>query len=362
MYVVMRLKVLFRFGGSMRQSGIAKVQKTWDCYALSYDQALRGAILLQYPKQLLEILSSLLSRWLGVHAHLSDLNVNILGYKPGRRCVFELDFILSLSAVAPKQHRRVIGKIYANSLGEKVYETLQQLWSHGFAVGRFNIPQPLAYDADWRLLLMSWTRGNSLDHLLLNGLDDLSKAIIASAEWLVKLHKCRASERRRHDFSRLHKLGMWQRYLGVVYPEAEPLLADVRSRIDLQREALSGWLAAPTHCDYTPNHLIIDDNQVTGVDFDEFGQYDPLFDVAHFVVHLRYLGLVRLGSLNCFDWLARLFQDTYKACVDDYSPKRVRLYMVIVYLKLVYFNAFNRPTQDWKKVVDILLHEARQIV
>jgi hypothetical protein len=345
----------------MRQSLVAKAGNACDSYAISYDQALRGAILLRYPRQLAEVLSSSLSTWLGVHADLSDLSINIRRYKAGRRCVFQLDLNDDNTTVERKQHRQVIAKIYANTLGEKVYDSLQLLWSHGFASGHFKVPQPLAYDSDWRLLIMGQAKGESLENLLLKQLN-ASKAITAAAEWLVKLHKCQATERRCHTFDRLHKLGMWQRYLRVVYPEAEPLLAAIRRRLDMQRGALCEWQSALTHSDYSPDHLIIDNDKITAVDFDEFGQYDPLFDVAHFVVHLRYLALIRLGSLHRLDELSGLFQDKYRSCVEDYSVKRVRFYMVIVYLKLVYINAFNRQTQNWRNIVDILLREARQII
>jgi hypothetical protein len=349
-------------GAGMGRDTIAKVDDAArNSPTVPHDKALRGAILLQYPAQLTEILSSSLSKRLGAHAQVLDVAVNIRRYKPGRRCTFELELIPGLAEKDLKKHRRVIGKLYANNLGSKVYDTLQQLWSRGFSTGSLNVPEPLAYDPDWRLLLMSWAEGETLDELILNQLD-ASRAVIQAAEWLVKLHTCGGSEGRHHDFNRLHKLSLWQRYLRVVHPEAESLFAEVRSRIEEQSGVLSGWTAAPTHCDYSPDHLVINCDRITGVDFDEFGQYDPLFDVAHFMVHLRYLGLTHFGMLNQFDGLADLFQSTYKARVKDYSDARVRLYIVIVCLKMAHVIAFNRRSPNWKRLVDILLHEAWQTV
>ena len=327
------------------------------CYsqALPNDQALPGAVLLHHSTDLIELLSSSLSNWLGHQANVLDISIHIRGYKPGRRCIFELELILRSG-----ERRRVIGKLYAHNQGAKAYETLQELWSHGFATGRFHVPQPIYYDPDWQLLLMHWASGNSLQELILNQLD-VSRAVVQAAEWLVRLHTCGLAKGRRHDFNRyVRKPAFWRRYLKVVYPEAEPLFAEILNRIEGRARKLSGWSCAPSHHDYSADHLIIDNDQVTGVDFDEFCQYDPLFDVAHFVVQLRNLGLTRFGTLNRFDRLADVFQNTYKAYVKDYSVSRLQLYMTIAYLKLVHLNAFNQRAEDWRGIVDILLNEAAQ--
>ena len=165
-----------------------------DCFAVPFDAALPGTVLLRDPIRLMEVLSSLRSMWLGAHAHLLDIGIDIYRYKPGRRCLFELKLILSSPGADLKEHR-IIGKIYANNRGAEVYETLGRLWLHGFASGSFRVPEPLAYDPEWRLLLMTRAQGESLDRLLLSQLEP-SKAIVGSAEWLLKLHTCGVSEGR----------------------------------------------------------------------------------------------------------------------------------------------------------------------
>src|SRR5881628_1835001 len=71
--------------------------------------------------------------------------------------------------------------------------------------------------------------------------------------------------------------------------------------------ALGGWTPVPTHRDFSPDHIVIDGDRITVLDLDEFCQYDPLLDVAHFVTHLRFLGLVSYGNLSRFDHLAARF-------------------------------------------------------
>src|SRR5207244_8338907 len=125
-----------------------------------------------------------------------------------------------------KEHR-IIGKIYANNRGAEVYETLGRLWLHGFATGSFKVPEPLAYDPEWRLLLMTRAQGESLDRLLLSQLDP-SQAIIGSAEWLLKLHTCGVREGGYHDFDKWdHNLGQWQRDLELKYERDIQIFVDI---------------------------------------------------------------------------------------------------------------------------------------
>lgn len=327
---------------------------------LPFDRALPGSLLLHHPADLTELVSSSLGSWLGNGTYIEDMIIHVRGHKPGRRCIFELELLVC--AEGRTQNRQIVGKLYAHNQGAKAYENLLELWSQGFATGPFNIPQPLYYDKDWQLLLMNRVTGDSLQQLILTE-RDVSKSVVRAAEWLVELHKCGVTKGRRHEFNRyIKKPSFWRRYLKVVYPEAEPLFAEILSRIENRSHLISRGSNGPSHHDYSADHLIIGDDQITAVDFDEFCQYDPLFDVAHFIVQLRNLGLTRFGSLRRFDRLAELFETTYASYAEEYSIERLRLYMAVVYLKLVHINAFNQRAQDWKDLVNILLQEAQHSV
>ena len=96
----------------------------------------------------------------------------------------------------------------------------------------------------------------------------------------------------------------------------------------------------------------------TGLDFDELCQYDPLFDVAHFVAHLRFLALISFGAINSLDDLAARFADSYASESGSFYTARLRLFTAIAYLKLAYVEAMVRSNVDGKQVVDTLLEEA----
>ena len=113
----------------------------------------------------------------------------------------------------------------------------------------------------------------------------------------------------------------------------------------------------------------------------------PLFDVAHFVAHLRVLGLTSSATpafpalkdrledrteelvrpsgrvmLQRFDELATRFTMTYEAHAKEYCAARVRLYEAITYLKLAHnIGCIWRP-RGWQQSVATLLGEAQKTV
>jgi len=157
-------------------------------------------------------------------------------------------------------------------------------------------------------------------------------------------------------------LGGWKRQLIEVYPEGERLLADLLGGIEERVRGLSGWIPGPTHRDFSPKHLVVAGAQLVGLDFDEFCQYDPAFDVAHFVAQLRFLGLTHFGALNHFDWLADRFLAAYEAGGGDYSEERLSLYEAIAYFKLGRFVALVEKSQDRMHTLPTLLKEARRVI
>jgi Phosphotransferase enzyme family len=353
------------------------------------DAALPGVLLLQQPRRLVEVLSPLLTEGLDPGAQLVDSRVAVRRYVPGKRCIFELELVIARKGADAVETRTVMGKLYAGHEGAQVYDTLRQLWASGFSNGPFIVPRPIAYDPDWRLLLLGQARGVLFQQLLLavpallpdggrraegeSGppspavrlppSTDVSTAVERSAEWLVKLHTSGVTARRWYTFDRhLHTLAHWQRRVVDVYPEATHPLGVLLARIEAQGRALSGWEPAPTHRDFSPDNVVFDGTQLSALDFDEFCQYDPLFDVAHFVAHLRLLGLTSSGMAQRFDELATRFQMAYEAHAKEYSAARVRLYEAITYLKLAHIIACITRPHSWQQSVVTLLGEAQKIV
>ncbi len=329
--------------------------------AVPNDPALPGLVLLHRPEHLLAALTPLLSGRLGSrHAALTPNRLFVRRYVPGKRCIVKFEVTMHAAPGMPGRRQCFFAKFYTGGHGVGVYENCQQLWRRGFSRGCFTIAEPLAYHPAWQVLVLSWENGRSLRDIVLVG-PDAHRAVEGAARWLHRLHTCGFNGGRVYTFSRhLHILGIRKRNLTSANREVGRAFGDVLDRIKHRLLKLEPLAWAPTHRDFSPEHLIVEGQRFTGLDFDEFCQYDPLFDVAHFVAHLRFLALISSGTINSLDTLAARFEDSYASESRSFSAARLRLYAAIAYLKLAYVEAMVRGNKDGKQVVHTLIEEARR--
>jgi hypothetical protein len=323
---------------------------------LVIDAALPGMALLHELPRLLEVLSRLLASWLGPAARLRASRVAVRQFLPGKRCSAELELLVGA------ERRRILAKLYCDDQGGRVYETLRELRDHGFDAGPFTVPRPLAYDSAHQLLLLEWAEGESLQSRLLAS-SDAREGVEAAARWLLTLHGSGLTSGRRYTFSRhVETLAGWMQQLAEVFPEGERLLADLLTGIRERGGALSEWIPGPIHRDFSPEHVVMTDAGVVVLDLDEFCQYDPLFDVAHFAAQLRFLGLTQFGALHRFDELVDRFVACYEAGGARVYGDRRRLYEAMAYVKLGRLVTLVRRARDWRQILPPLLGEARRLV
>ncbi|HKD60869.1 MAG TPA: phosphotransferase, partial [Terracidiphilus sp.] len=269
---------------------------------LPVDPALPGYASLRQPSQLKATLARVLDHWLGPEVHLLNSRAYLRRLFPGKRCSVELELVIEHKD-GVMEDRRLLGKLYNEDQAVTVYRTLRELGRHGLRSGRFLVPQAVACVPEHRLLLLTWTEGELLSSVFVAGVGTNQEAA-GAAEWLLRLHSCGVNTGRRYSFSdHLRTLASWKELLTEVYPEGEGLLGALLARFEERTRELSGWIPGPTHRDFTPEHLVVDGDRFTCLDFDEFCQYDRLFDVAHFAAHLGLLGLTHFGALNHFDSL-----------------------------------------------------------
>jgi len=330
--------------------------------AATDDSALPGYALLRQDKLRTELISGLLRQWLHPQAELLESNAVLRRHVPGKRCNFQIDLTILPAPGAPVERRRVVAKVYAQDQGAQVFEALHEFRNHGFDGSRFLVPQPLAYDPRWKVLLLGWSEGELLHSLVLGG-SDASHRMEEAANWLLKFHHCGVTTGRRHTFRRhLETLASQKQRLLNVHPKLEGRLDGILHRIEERGEALSGWTAGPTHYDFSPDHLLFDEGQVTVIDFDEFRQYDPLFDVAHFMAHLRLLGLRYLGGVARFDELGEAFQRAYRVGAQDYSETRIRFYQAVAYFKMAHIVGVVVRPPAWKEAIEVFLCETEKVL
>jgi Phosphotransferase enzyme family len=325
------------------------------------DAALPGLALLRHPQRLSEVLTPLLKKRLGNDFCLEQARCSIRRHVPGKRCIAKLELQMRSAPGAPVEQHRLLAKCYAGDRGAAVYGNCRELWHRGFSVGDLRIAEPIAYHSRWQVLLLAWESGRTLRDFLAAG-EDAHQAMEGAALWLLKLHACPLTGGRIYGYRRhFHTLGVWERTLLNTDREIGNAFGSVRARIKKELAKCKKCPRVPTHRDFSPEHLVVEEEgRFVGLDFDEFCQYDPLFDVAHFISHLRLLALASLGSLDHFESYATHFEEAYASGSANFSQTRVRLLMAIAFLKLSYLEAIVRHMKGGKKKVLKLLQAASE--
>ena len=322
------------------------------------DPALPGLVLLRHPQKFSEGLMPVLRSRFGADASMQQTRYSVRRHVPGKRCIVKLEVFLQSAPGAPLKRHQILAKYYSGDHGGSVFENCQELWRRGFSTGNLRIAEPIAYCPRWQALFLKWESGRTLRDLLIAS-EDAHRAMEGAAKWLLKLHACRFRGGRLYGYQRhFHTLGVWERNLMSAHRDLGDEFRNIRKLIKKELVKCEKGPRAPTHRDFSPEHLVVEDRFV-GLDFDEFCQYDPIFDVAHFIAHLRFLGLTSFGALDYFDSQATRFEEVYASGSAFFSQPRMRLLLAIAFLKLVYLEAVVHPMNGGKEVVFDLLEAAK---
>ncbi len=236
-------------------------------------------------------------------------NLKVLKYKPRRRCVIAYE----LTSTDPGMSRRIIGKVFRDERGARLFELQQALWNNRFGLESrdgITVAEPLAYIPEMRMFVQEFAPGLTLDSCL--DMPDFVDRVCLSAAAIAKLHSCHVQPTAEYTLTaELNNLDHWADDLILWRPDCAQ--AFVRQLAGL-REAAAKLLPAnfaPTHRDFYYSQILFADRRMTLIDLDMFTLADPAIDVANFAAHLRFLALQRLSDPHGLDEMASLFIEEY---------------------------------------------------
>jgi aminoglycoside phosphotransferase len=212
----------------------------------------------------------------------------VLKYKPGKHCVIE--YFLE-SDGRPARWPRVIGKIYRDERGRRMFENLQNLWlAARTSATPFGMPQPLGYLTELGMVIQEAMPGQPLRNMLED--ENLAGVIRLVARNLSVLHRL--------PLASLEKSGMRDHLKKYCHPGPE-LLMEAYPQLAAQVEAIlaklldetrrNHFLLSPVHGDLGLDQILLAGDQVYFIDFDGLCLAHPALDLGNFLVALRfYLG------------------------------------------------------------------------
>jgi len=233
----------------------------------------------------------------------------IVRYKPGNRCTvrYDLEYApdMPVDSYGPTI---VVAKTYLQEKGQNGYEGMKALWEASFgSSSSVHIAEPLAYDPDLRVFVQGpvWEE-QTLADLLLSALDSgtsealqvLNETLRKTAMGLAELHrsgvKFGKAETLEDEFGEMQSQVT---QISRVFPNLSGAAGSFLERISQLDAAAAQDSFVPSHGTFRPVQVLLNQGDVSFIDFDSFCQSEPARDLGMFLSSLMTLGL----TLSSFD-------------------------------------------------------------
>lgn len=261
-------------------------------------------------------LRSLLASSLPTYQSIRDLTIRPLRRRPGSRHVFACKLVVGNQQTGKRNIIELIGKrdtTRAAGKAAKEYEAMRLLWDAGFGQHTtLKIPQPLLHLEDLQLIVQEKARGVKFRTFLGEGNDasfDQSRMV---GVWLAKMHSLPVSPRQictyTSEKASLHTfvdaLCSAQRHLR---PELQCYAERLEQMFDRFTDIPATWL----HGDFHPDHIFIERDKVTVIDFERFTVGDSARDLGSFIAHMRTSACLSRKPIEATDQEIEIFLRSY---------------------------------------------------
>jgi hypothetical protein len=210
---------------------------------------------------------------------------------------------------------RLFAKLYADESGAHAYEVLSNLWHRGFDTGhRYQVPEPLSFVAEYKLLLMREARGEALASYLNRDGGEAVNGVTEAARWLLQLHRTpvRVGKADQPWYMFL-KLSDRLAKATASHPQELKRLTAMLVQLGELAERREAGEVVQGHGQFRPIHVFLSAEATTVIDVDRSVPLDPARDLAEFVHRLRSTILRSSGSLPRANLLTRTFLNEYAA-------------------------------------------------
>ncbi len=274
----------------------------------------------------------------GHHNPLTIEQIDVLKYKPGRRCVLAYELGRSHGT---DERLQVIGKVFRDERGQRLHVLQRDLWVNGFgpaAADGIHVARSLGYVPEMRMHIQQRSPGRTLNELALIG--SITPFIPRCAAALVKLHSAGVqTELKTYQLEdELASLDRFNAELVERLPDQAKRIGALRTKLQTRAATLPPASdLTPVHRDFYYSQVLIDGPRLTLIDFDLLALGDPAINVANFTAHLLFLGLDKLDDLHALAGDAQAFVDAYarRMRVDEAFDRRRAFYQAATFFRLL---------------------------
>jgi hypothetical protein len=292
--------------------------------------------------------------------------VDILRYKPGKRCALRYRFSYdgsdstgnvaiagqSASRMAGESHvgegskpsqRSLIGKIYGDGQeGARIFGIMSELARRGFdwgAADGIKIPHPYGYIPGLQMVVMEDVPSPSLKEML--SVPELDQHLQRAARALLKIHHCPLGVVRRQRVTRKFqvegRVSIVKQAVSKAVKACPALRMPFKASMSGIKELSRGiFCPQPTliHGSLYLAEFLVGENEMTIVDFDTFCNADPAIDVGNFLGHLRWKGLQLEWSPEEARRHAQTFLTAYRSDLPPDLTCRIDFYTRLALLRI----------------------------
>lgn len=294
--------------------------------------------------------------------------IELLKYKPGRRCVLAYQLDGRYRADGRSLNQKLIGKVFRDDRGLRLHKLQKMLWHNGFgsdASDGIYVPDSLAFVPEMRMQIQAYAPGETLNELVTE--TDIAPFIPLAARGLAKLHNLPVPipangagpvEMRSYLLGdELKNLERFTEKILAIRPQSSQEIFSLHQALTTWAEKLPTLTAiTPIHRDFYYSQVLFHQSYLTLIDFDLFALGDPAVDVANFTAHLTFLAMDKLANEYALIDEELLFLETYARCrpMDDSFSQRLAFYHAATFYRLLNVVA---PRPGLQHLFDPLLRQ-----
>lgn len=264
----------------------------------------------------------------------------------------------------PDGGRAIYAKAYYDGdFGCLVYRWQRYLWENDFGpTSKEQVPEPLGYVEQERVLLMRAASGLPVSELILAGsLEEGKRLMRMSALWLAKFHKALVPDlpvESPCERMEILKTAALLAKVAAACPERASLLIDlVHQWKEVSLVTSFSPKLVAMHGQFRPAHVFVQGETVVAIDLDKLTLSDPAKDAARFAHSMTKTCMELAGDLSRIAALAEEFISAY----DMYAPgnlANLRYYMALYSLKQLGKVWKNKKPGDANRVAFGQMHLA----
>ena len=294
---------------------------------------------------------------------VQGLNLRQMRRRPGSRHVFSCELVLGDQRASKRSSVDLIGKrdtTYAAGKAAREFEAMRLLWDAGFGVDEhFRIPRPVQHFPDLHLVLQMKARGSKLRSHLGKGNNTSLGYVRMAGLWLAKLHNLGLSSPQVCTYA--NEIASLRVFVAALSEDQPKLATELQQRALIVGERFASFQGMPAtmvHGDFHPDHIFVESDFVTVIDFERFCLSDPARDLGSFIAHTRTMACASGRRLDAANHEIDAFLESYLAAVP--LPQRVAIarriapYIFLSGLEALYYVASVLKVVDSGRIAPYL--------